>query len=117
MATADIDFLIRPKAENAESVVKTLRNFGFGGLDITVQDLSTPDQIVQLGAKPNQIDLITSIAGVPFEEAWASRVAGSIDGVPVTFLGRDALIRNKESTGRAQDLADALALRRRVPKQ
>jgi hypothetical protein len=32
-------------------------------------------QIVQLGAKPNRIDLITSISGVEFEEAWNPNVS------------------------------------------
>ena len=63
--------------------------------------------------KPNRIDLITSIAGVGFEEAWAGDVAGTIDGIDVPFLGLEELIRNKESTGRLKDMSDADALRKR----
>jgi hypothetical protein len=111
--TADIDFLVRSDRANAELVVETLRDFGFASLRIVPEDLCQPDQILQLGVKPNRIDVITSIAGVSFEEAWASRVPGSIDSIPVFFIGRDALIRNKEVTGRPQDLADADALRKR----
>jgi hypothetical protein len=111
--TADIDFLIRPERENAQLVVKTLREFGFGALQVVPADLCQPDQILQLGVKPNRIDLVTSIAGVTFEEAWESRVAGTIDSVPVLFIGRDTLIRNKEAAARPQDLADAHALRQR----
>jgi len=115
--TADIDFLLRPDRANAESVITTLREFGFAGLGIAPEDLSRPDQIVQLGVKPNRIDLITSIAGVPFEEAWESRVAGAIEGRPVPFIGRDALLRNKEATGRPQDMRDVLVLRQRPPRE
>jgi len=111
--TADIDFLIRPDPVNAERVVKTLREFGFGGLQILPAELCQPDQIIQLGVKPNRIDLITSVAGLSFGEAWDSRVAGTIDSVGVLFIGRDALIRNKEAAARPQDLADAHALRQR----
>jgi len=111
--TADIDFLVRPDHTNAEVILKTLSDFGFSGLGITSADLCQPDQIVQLGRKPNRIDVITSIAGVSFEEAWATRVAGSIDSIPVYFIGRDELIRNKEAAGRPQDVADANALRKR----
>lgn len=111
--TADIDFFVRPTAANAKLVIQTLTEFGFGSLQLTADDLSRPDQIVQLGVKPNRIDLITSIAGVTFDEAWTARIAGSIDGVPVSLIGRDELIRNKESTGRPQDIADADALRKR----
>ncbi len=45
--------------------------------------------------------------------AWANRVAGSIDSIPVFFIGRDELIRNKQLAGRPQDVADADALRKR----
>lgn len=112
--TADIDFLVRPDGSNAELVVKALREFGFGGLGISPDDLTRPGRIVQLGVKPNRIDLITSISGVTFEEAWAGRVAGTLDGLPVHYIGREALIRNKETTGRAQDIADAQRLRARA---
>jgi hypothetical protein len=111
--TADIDFLVRPSFANAELVIKSLGDFGFSSLQVTAEDLAQPDQILQLGVKPNRIDVITSVAGLSFDEAWASRVAGSIDGVPVPFIGREELIRNKESAGRPQDAADADALRKR----
>lgn len=114
--TADIDFLIRPSRENADRVVAGLRAFGFGGLGITWEDLSKPDQIIQLGAKPNRIDLITSISGVEFEEAWRNRIAGEIDGIAISFIGREDLIRNKESTGRSKDLGDVDELRKRIQK-
>ena len=111
--TADIDFLIRPNHANAELVVQTLRDFGFGALPVAPDDLCKPDQVLQLGVKPNRIDLITSVAGLSFDEAWDSRVSGMIDSVPVWFIGLEALIRNKEAAGRPQDLADAHALRQR----
>jgi hypothetical protein len=114
--TADIDFLIRAHPANALLVVQALRDFGFGSLALTPEDLCEPDQIIQLGAKPNRIDLITSIAGVSFDDAWANRVPGSIDSVPVLFIGREDLIRNKESAGRPIDKLDADALRRRLPE-
>ncbi|MBI4908347.1 MAG: hypothetical protein HY820_32270 [Acidobacteria bacterium] len=115
--TADIDILVRPDPANAERVVATLRALGFGSLPVGVPDLVMPGQIIQLGVKPNRIDLITSIAGVSFEEAWESRVAGQIDGVPVYFIGREALIRNKETVGRDQDKTDVRALRKREPER
>ena len=81
-------------------------------LDLSVSDFSTVGKVVQLGVQPNRIDLLTSITGVTFEEAWESRVAGSLDGIPVQFIGRAALVRNKEATGRPKDRIDAEELRR-----
>jgi hypothetical protein len=111
--TGDLDLLVRPSAENAARVLRTLSQFGFGMLDVVSGDLHYEGKVVQLGVPPNRIDLITSVSGVSFDEAWASREDGELDGVPVRFIGRDALLRNKESTGRAKDLGDAEELRKR----
>jgi hypothetical protein len=69
--------------------------------------------VVQLGAKPNRIDLLTGISGVTFEEAWASRREAELDGIMVVFIGRAALLINKQSTGPAKDLGDAEELLKR----
>jgi hypothetical protein len=111
--TADLDILIRPDSANAARVLDALRQFGFGALDIAIEDLTAAGQVIQLGVKPNRIDILTSVSGVTFEEAWKDRKDGLLEGIPVTFIGRAALIRNKESTGRAKDLGDAEELRKR----
>ena len=113
--TADIDFLVGTAQSNAVAIVGVLDAFGFRSLEIKPEDLTQPGQIVQLGAKPNRIDLITSISGINFAQAWEHRVPGSIDGIPVFFISREDLIRNKESTGRPKDLGDVAALREREP--
>lgn len=38
--SADVDFLVRPSSANAESVIRALRDFGMGGLDLSVGDFS-----------------------------------------------------------------------------
>lgn len=104
--SGDIDFFVRPSRENALRLIAALEQFGFGSLGIAVDDLTAGDRVVQLGVEPNRIDLMTSISGVSFEEAWQSRVAGTVDGIEVNFIGRDALIRNKRAAGRSKDLID-----------
>ena len=111
--TGDLDILVRPSPENARRMLEVLSQFGFGNLGIEIEDLETPGKVVQLGIQPNRIDLVTALSGLSFEEAWASREATHLDGVPVEFIGRTALIRNKENTGRAKDRGDAEELRRR----
>ncbi len=68
--------------------------------------------VYQIGLPPRRIDILTSVSGLDFEEAWASRVAATIDGRVVHFIGREALIKNKLAAGRAKDLADAARLTR-----
>src|SRR5260370_23384818 len=111
--TADLDLWIGPTAENAEGVVRALTQFGFGNLGITAEDFQSPGQVIQLGVQPNRLDLLTAISGVNFEDAWASRREAELEGIATQFIGREALISNKESTRRAKDLADAEELLRR----
>jgi len=115
--TSDIDFFLRATLEKADATSSASRAFEFGSLEISRQDLSKPDQIVQLGPKPNRIDLLTAISGVPFEGAWAGRCTGNIDGIPVQFIGRVELLHNKESTGGPKHLSDAAELRKWDTKQ
>lgn len=77
-----------------------------------MDDFLGPERVVQLGVEPNRIDIMTSITGVPFDEAWESRITGDLEGILVQFIGRAALVRNKEATGRAKDRIDAEELRR-----
>jgi hypothetical protein len=59
---------------------------------------------------PVRVDIVTSITGVSWDEVEKSRVAGRLGSVPVTYIGKDAFIRNKRALGRNKDLADAEAL-------
>jgi len=65
---------------------------------------------------PRLSPLLTFISGVAFEDAWPTRVAGDIDGLMVTIIGREALLRNKKSTGRAKDRIDLEELRKHKAK-
>jgi acetolactate synthase regulatory subunit len=111
--TADLDILLRPTPENAARVLRTLDAFGFGNVGVTADDLQAAGKIIQLGVQPNRIDLLTSISGVTFEEAWNSREEGELEGIRSRFIGRTELLTNKEATGRAKDKGDAEELRKR----
>lgn len=70
------------------------------------EDFATPGKIVQLGVAPNRVDLLTTIDGVTFDEAWHGRVSGHYGNEAVDYIGRAELIRNKRASGRPQDLLD-----------
>lgn len=104
--TKDIDVFVEATPENAARVLMALEDFGFGGLGLSTADFSEPSRIVQMGAIPNRVDLITSIDAVSFAEAWATRAPGKYGEQPVFYIGKAELIRNKEAVGRPQDLLD-----------
>lgn len=104
--TGDLDILVKPDAANAERILTALKVFGFAAMGLTQSDFESPDQVVQLGVPPVRIDLITSLTGVSWDEAWAGRTAGNYGDIPVYFIGREQFIANKRVTGRTKDLAD-----------
>lgn len=108
--TKDIDILVEPCPENAASLVAALEEFGFGEIGLTPSDFVEPGRIVQLGFPPSRIDIITSIGGVSFEEAWSGRVSGTYGSQEVLYIGKAELIRSKRAAARPQDLVDVANL-------
>jgi hypothetical protein len=106
-ATKDLDVWVLANRANADGVVAALDDFGFSGLGLTVADFCRDDVVVQLGYPPVRIDILTSIDGVDFLDAYPDRVEASVDGLRIAFIGREHLIANKRAAGRSQDLADA----------
>lgn len=104
--TKDLDVWLWLEAGNAARAVQALANFGFASLDISANDFLVPDQIVQLGYPPNRIDLFTTLPGVDFESCFDQREIVMVDNIPVNFIDRESLKRNKQASGRLQDLAD-----------
>ncbi len=105
-ATGDLDVYIRRSDENANRVWRALQQFRAPLFDLTLQDLQTPDIVFQIGAVPRRIDILTSISGVEFDEAWPHRMPVELEGRTYYVIGRDDLIRNKRAAGRPKDLAD-----------
>ncbi len=108
--TGDLDIFIKPDHENAQRIVAALDAFGFTSLGLTESDFEQPDQVIQLGVSPVRIDLITSITGVSWDEAFAGKVPSSYGDVAIHYIGREHFVLNKRATGRTKDLADIEAL-------
>ena len=111
-ATVDLDVWIDRTPGNARRIWRALAEFGapLDDLSVTEADLTRPEVVVQLGIPPLRIDILTSVSGITFDEAWPERVVGDFGGVRVPFLGRAALIRNKRASGRRKDLGDLESL-------
>lgn len=114
--TGDIDLWVRPTAENAARVWRALEAFRAPRRNLTVEDLATPDVIYQIGVAPQRIDILTSIDGVEFDEAWESRVPKVLAGLAINVLPPHLLVRNKLKSGRHKDLIDADWLQRKIDR-
>ena len=108
--TGDIDIFVKSDSENASSILTALHDFGFGSVGLTEDDFKLPDKVVQLGQPPVRIDIVTSISGVTWEEAFNECDKGKYGDVPVNYIGRKHYIINTKASGRKKDLADLEAL-------
>ena len=105
-ATKDLDVWVRPDPQNAARVLAALADFGAPLQDLTVDDLSNPGLIFQIGIEPIRIDIITAIDGVEFADAWAHRISARFADQEAAVLSREHLLINKRAAGREQDLLD-----------
>ena len=110
--TGDLDIWMEPTEANADRTWRALADFGapLESLGIRKADFARRDQVIQLGLPPFRIDVMTTISGVEFDEAEPGAIEGTLFGVPVRFIGREAFVRNKRASGRPKDLTDIAAL-------
>ena len=109
-ATGDLDIWVRNTPENADRVLAALREFGSPLFDLTVEDLTRPDTVFQIGLPPSRVDILSGISGVVFEDAWANRIEIRIGDLMVPVIGRADFVKNKQATGRDRDRLDLTLL-------
>lgn len=105
-ATGDIDIWIRRSEENAERVWRALQRFGAPLFDLMLDELKTPGLTLQIGLAPRRIDILTSIDGVKFDEAWPEHRQVQIEGLTIPVIGKAHLLQNKRAAGRPKDKGD-----------
>lgn len=115
--TRDIDFWLWMTESNIKRLIQAIQEFGFGSLELEVEDFMTPENIIQLGYEPYRIDLLVDVEGANFEECYDRRTESKLDGVEVNFLSLKDLIIAKRQAGRLQDLADAEQLEKLSKKK
>ncbi len=110
--TKDLDILIATDRENAEAVYAALKEFGAPLEDLSPKDFSREGYFYQMGRAPLRVDIMMSIPGIVFEEAWGNRDDFLLENLKIPFISRADLIRSKEASGGPQDLIDAENLKK-----
>lgn len=114
--TEDLDVFVDATPANARRLRKALVAFGFGAMAPAEAVLAEPNRVFMLGRKPWRIDILTSIDGVSFREAWSSRVRVAFEGGHLDVIGRGALLANKRAAGRTKDKRDVEAIESHEPE-
>ncbi len=94
-ATGDIDLFVEVSRENARKLSAVLGEFGFASLGLTDKDFLVPGSIIELGHPPNRIELVTSISGVAFADAWERRIGFHVEGLMMFVVDKPTLMANK----------------------
>ena len=108
--TGDIDFFVEKSPENAKRIVAAVQSL-FGPLPgVTEEAYLDEKRMSQFGLPPYRIDILVSILGVDFYDAYPRREMMPLGGTPVPFISLEDLKANKLATGRHKDLGDLEAL-------
>jgi predicted nucleotidyltransferase len=105
--TDDLDIWIAVEPENTEKVSRVLQRFGgFPARAVKSSMLQERGKVFKFGREPVRIDLLTTPAGVDFDECYTRRHLSNWDGIQVPLISFEDLKRNKTASGREKDLAD-----------
>ena len=114
--TKVIDIWIKPECKNAEKVYDALKRFGAPIKNLSVEDLTNPEMVYQIGMEPNRFDILMGIANVSFDKAWKNKRLSHYGKERTYLLHLEDLIRAKKAAGSLQDLIDLERLLQ-VPKR
>jgi hypothetical protein len=109
--TKDLDLFIATDRENANSVYAALKEFGAPLENLTSDDFLQKGYFYQMGRPPLRVDIMMSIPGVDFDEAWKNREIVELNELKIFFISKSDLIRAKEASGREQDKIDVSYLK------
>ncbi len=104
--TKDIDLWVAATEANRARVERALVRFGAPARIVETFRMAAIDEIVYIGSPPVRVDLLQRIPGVEFEHAYSRRFTGEWEGVRVSVISVEDLIRAKRAAGRPQDLLD-----------
>ncbi len=104
--TGDLDIWIGISSSNAVKMLKVVKDFGLGSLGFTKEDFLKEGYVSQIGYPPLRIDILNSIDGLEFGNAFKNKLSIDLDGFSIDYIGLSDFIQNKQSTGRERDLAD-----------
>lgn len=107
--TGDMDIWLQTGNENRDKLINALKDFEI--IDEHLQtlkkmDFTNPVPVFFFGNKPRQIDFLTAVSNVKFEDAIQHVNYFPLDNEQVPVIHYNDLILSKFTTGRLKDQAD-----------
>lgn len=112
--TADMDLWLKPTNENRDKFIAAMLEHGIS--DETTNALQKMDfttaKVLTIGNKPSQIDFLTKVQGVTYEEADKEKRILPMKDWAIPVIHYHHLITMKMVTGRPQDKVDVDVLQK-----
>jgi hypothetical protein len=103
--TKDLDLLIGTDPTNLERAAKALTEFGAPPDIVDKASALADDEFLFFGTPPARVDLLRTIPGVDFEQAFARRLDVTLENLTVHVISREDLIAAKRAAGREKTCA------------
>ena len=110
--TKDLDIWIEASEENSKRIFAALSEFGAPLTGMSADDFAHEGFFYQLGLPPIRIDILMSIPGVSFADAWPRLIGASYGEQRISLISKADLITSKKASGRHIDLHDVEQLTR-----
>ena len=106
--TDGLDIWVDKTAANYAQLVRAFHEFGMPIFDMTAQNfLHNPQfDVFTFGRPPVAIDIITTLKGVEFAEAFAQATDTEVEGLTIKLIHYQHLLQAKRAAGRPRDQND-----------
>ncbi len=113
--TGDMDIWLQNGNENRDKLMEALKDFGIIDEHLETlkkMDFTNPVPVFFFGEKPRQIDFLTSVNNVKFENAIKHVNYFPLENINIPVIHYNDLILTKLTTSRLKDKADIEELQR-----
>jgi hypothetical protein len=107
-STGDMDIWVNVTKENYKKLFATFLNFGLSTTDFTERNFleNAEMDVFTYGMPPVCIEILKSVKGCEFNEAYVISKIYEEDDLPIRFIHLNTLLDAKKAAGRYKDLDD-----------
>ena len=106
--TGDLDIWVDPTKENYQCLQKAFQLFGMPLFDMTIDNFLQNNEfdVFTFGVPPVSIDIMLSVKGLKFDEAYNLSEWRTIEGLSVYLINKTSLLEAKRAAARFRDMDD-----------
>ncbi len=106
--TGDMDIWVKNNEENHQKLSKAFYQFGLPLIDMTLENFldSNKIDVFSYGRPPVCIDILTTVKGCNFDDAFRLSEVFIEDELQIRFINLNTLRDAKKASGRFKDLDD-----------